>query len=68
MAVKNYPMNIKILAKLNFSLLKLVYEYDKVNFPNDPAYRQVKNFEETSKYLESIINSKDIKEEESTKD
>jgi|GEM_PF-1295638 len=63
MAVKNYPMNIKLLAKLTLNLLKLVYEYDKTNFTKEPAYKKVKNFEEIGKYLENIINSKNnIKE------
>lgn len=55
MAVKNYPMNIKLLAKMCFSLLKMVIEYDKDNFTSNPAYEGIKNFEEIGNSLKSAI-------------
>lgn len=55
MAVKNYPMNIKLLAKMCFNLLKMVIEYDKDNFTSNPAYEGIKNFEEIGNSLKSAI-------------
>lgn len=53
MAIKNYPMNIKILKdQLKFLFLK-IYDFDKLNFSKDPAYKKVKNFNELEKlYLQ----------------
>lgn len=55
MAIKNYPMNIRLLAKMNFELLKMVIEYDKENFSNSPAYQNFKNFDEIANSLKSAI-------------
>ena len=55
MAVKNYPMNIKLFAKMCFNLLKMVIEYDKENFTSNPAYEGIKNFEEIGNSLKSAI-------------
>ena len=54
MAVKNYPMNIKILARLIYDLLNMVIDYDSTNFHANPAYNQVKNLNETAIYLKEI--------------
>ena len=37
MAIKNYPMNIKILSDLICRLFVIIHEYDKANFEKDPA-------------------------------
>jgi hypothetical protein len=55
MAIKNYPMNIKLLAKMCYSLLKMVVEYDKENFSVSPAFESVRNFDEIANSLKSII-------------
>ncbi len=46
MAIKNYPMNIKILKDKIRSLFFKIYDFDKLNFTKDPAYKRVKNFSE----------------------
>jgi hypothetical protein len=61
MAVKNYPMNIKIFAKYTYKLLNMIIEYDNANFTNNPAYLQIKNFDDINKYLNEYINEKDDK-------
>ncbi len=58
MAVKNYQMNIKILAKLVYNLLKMVLEYDKTNFNKDPAYIHFKKLDEILNFLQEVINEK----------
>ncbi len=58
MAVKNYAMNVKILAKLTYNLLKMVLEYDKTNFAKDPAYIHVKKLDEILNFLQEAINDK----------
>lgn len=55
MAIKNYPMNIKLLAKMCYNLLKMVVEYDKDNFTVNPAYESIKNFDEIASSLKSVI-------------
>ncbi|HOJ64058.1 MAG TPA: hypothetical protein PLE45_06520 [Spirochaetota bacterium] len=49
MAIKNYPMNIKILKDKIKSLFFKVYDFDKINFSKDPAYKKVRNFSELEK-------------------
>lgn len=61
MAVKNYPMNIKILTKMTCKLFEMLIEYDDTNFTGDPAYKQVKNIDELSFYLKQSLKE-DIKE------
>ena len=61
MAIKNYPMNIKLLAKMCYNLLKMVVEYDKDNFTTNPAYENIKNFDEIANSLKSSIESSDKK-------
>lgn len=55
MATKNYPMNIKMLAKHCLKLLKLCIEYDDTNFTKTPAYASIKGFSEIESYLMEII-------------
>ena len=64
MAVKNYPMNIKLLAKIALNLLKLVYEYDKTNFPKNPAYEQFSNLNEIFNFLEETIKDEKYEKKE----
>ncbi len=52
MAIKNYPMNIKILNELLLSLFDMLVEYDKHNFSKDPAYLSVKEFDKIKPSLE----------------
>ena len=61
MAVKNYPMNMKLLAKMCYNLLKMVVEYDKDNFTSSPAYESIKNFDEIANSLKSAIEFDDKK-------
>jgi hypothetical protein len=61
MAVKNYPMNIKILVKLTYRLYNMIIEYDNANFTQSPAYLQIKNFDEISKYLNDYLNDSNDK-------
>ena len=53
MAIKNYPMNIKILKdKIKLLFLK-VYDFDRLNFAKDPAYKRVRDFSTLEKiYLQ----------------
>lgn len=60
MAIKNYPMNISILARMLQNLLALLIEYDESNFTNSPAYKKIKSFEEMSMFLNEIVE-KDFK-------
>jgi len=59
MAVKNYPMNIKLLAKMSLELLKMVVQYDKENFTTNPVVEQLKNFDEIVNTLKSTIEHED---------
>jgi hypothetical protein len=54
MAIKNYPMNIKILIDLIFKLYVIVFEYDKVNFEKDPAYKRIAIFPDIQKLINDI--------------
>jgi len=53
MAIKNYPMNIKILKDKIKALFFKIYDFDKLNFSKDPGFKRVKNFNELEKlYLQ----------------
>ena len=55
MAIKNYPMNIKILGKMSLELLKMIVQYDRENFASNPAVDHIKNFDEIVNTLKSVI-------------
>jgi hypothetical protein len=55
MAIKNYPMNVKILAKMSLELLKMVIQYDRENFTANPVVDSFKNFEEIVNALKSTV-------------
>ncbi len=57
MAIKNYPMNIKILNDKLLKLLDLLLEYDKQFYAKDPAYLSVKDIEQTRSELQSYSNT-----------
>jgi hypothetical protein len=59
MAVKNYPMNIKILIDLLYKLFITIYEYDKTTFPNDTAYNRLEIFKDLHKTIHDIKQKSD---------
>jgi hypothetical protein len=54
MAIKNYPMNIKILFDLIYHLFQMIHDFDIVNFAKDPAFKRVQGFSEFEKTLQDI--------------
>jgi len=54
MALKNYPMNIKILSDQIVKFFNLLVEYDNETFPKDPAYYKIDKFEDFKKNILSI--------------
>lgn len=55
MAIKNYYMNIKLLARLILKLLKMCIDYDETNFPKSPAYFTIKGLNDTEQYLIELL-------------
>jgi hypothetical protein len=58
MAIKNYPMNIKILADKTYMLLTKVLEFDNSQFSDNPAYNSIKGFDEIGNALQYSIDQK----------
>jgi hypothetical protein len=58
MAIKNYGMNIRMLAKLTYDLLINITEYDNVNFSSGPAVKIINDYEEIKNYLFQVSSEK----------
>jgi hypothetical protein len=54
MAIKNYPMNIKILSNMLYKVFNMIIDYDIATFPRDPAFKRVEYFEEIRKVIDDM--------------
>jgi hypothetical protein len=54
MAIKNYPMNIKLLADMTIKLFDMIYEYDSTTFKNEAAYKRLDTFSDIRKGVNDI--------------
>lgn len=54
MAIKNYPMNLKLFFDMVNKLFGMVNEFDKVNFSKDPAYKRMRNFSDIEKQIAEL--------------
>lgn len=64
MAVKNYPMNVKMFFDLVYKLFNMINEFDKINFPKDPAYKRIQNFPQLEKLIAELKERNDKHEED----
>ena len=54
MAIKNYPMNLKLFFDMMNKLFQMIYEFDKINFSKDPAHKRVTTFSQIEILLEEL--------------
>ena len=51
MAVKNYPMNLSLFAKMLRTLFDLIMAYDNTNFPGKEIHKEQKDIQEIDKLI-----------------
>lgn len=51
MAIKSFPMNVRLLYNFTYKLFNMVHEYDLTNFSKDPAYKRVETFPNIEKLI-----------------
>jgi hypothetical protein len=58
MAVKNYPMNLNLFAKMLKTLFDSIMDYDNINFPGKEIHKELKEINEIDKMLLALtVNS-----------
>ena len=51
MAVKNYPMNLNLFAKMLRTLFDSIMDYDNINFPGKEIHKEQKDIQEIDKLI-----------------
>ena len=51
MAVKNYPMNLNLFAKMLRTLFDSIRDYDNINFPGKEIHKEQKDIQEIDKLI-----------------
>jgi hypothetical protein len=51
MAVKNYPMNLNLFAKMLKTLFDSIMDYDNINFPGKEIHKEQKDIQEIDKLI-----------------